>query len=106
MGVGLMHGLVDHGLQALQAPTVAADETHFGTQANKHLRDASVLAQRPSAVITQTAVDQQLRHAYRKLLQADGALALNAAIYVRHPALADERAFLSAVRASRRLHHP
>jgi len=32
--------------------------------------------------------------------------ALSAAIYVRHPVLSDERAFLSAVRASRALHHP
>jgi len=31
---------------------------------------------------------------------------LTTAIYVRHPVLADERAFLSAVRTSRRLHHP
>ena len=31
---------------------------------------------------------------------------LSAAIYVRHPVLADERAFLSAARASRKLHHP
>ena len=31
---------------------------------------------------------------------------LNAAVYVRPPVLADERAFLSAVRASRTLHQP
>ena len=31
---------------------------------------------------------------------------LNAAIYVRRPVPADERAFLSAARASRKLHHP
>ena len=31
---------------------------------------------------------------------------LSAAIYVRRPVLADERAFLSAARASRKLHHP
>lgn len=31
---------------------------------------------------------------------------MSTAIYIRHPVLADERAFLSAVRASRRLHHP
>jgi ribosomal-protein-alanine N-acetyltransferase len=31
---------------------------------------------------------------------------LSATIYVRHPVLADECAFLSAVRASRRLHQP
>lgn len=31
---------------------------------------------------------------------------LNAAVYVRPPVLADERAFLAAVRASRKLHQP
>jgi ribosomal-protein-alanine N-acetyltransferase len=31
---------------------------------------------------------------------------LNTAVHVRHPVLADERAFLSAVRASRALHQP
>jgi ribosomal-protein-alanine N-acetyltransferase len=31
---------------------------------------------------------------------------LNAAVYVRSPVLADERVFLSAVRASRKLHQP